>query len=110
MNRFKIKLGKTTFNVVLIQHSYVRGGLAVEIMDADDHEPFAVLSLWLPETPLLPPGVFYAKTYSENEGLAEQLEAQGAIQRAPEIPPGQSGVIHAPAYRLLKPSNEKDEE
>ena len=40
---------------------------------------FTVLSTNLPNMPAPPRRQFYAKTWSENEGLVEQLVAQGAV-------------------------------
>ena len=45
-----------------------------------DGEPFATLSVNLPESKNLPPNQCYFKHYSENEGLLEQLLSQNLIK------------------------------
>lgn len=85
---------------------YAPGGLAVSIeTEMEDMpgfwEPYTNLSVWLSETDNLPSSAFYVKNWSENEGLVEQLAAQGLIERAPNTKPATSGfipVVHA--YQL----------
>ena len=59
--------------------TYANGGLCVHIID-DTGMPVAKLSVWVDATPILPDDCFFAKTYSENEGLLEALEACGAVE------------------------------
>lgn len=62
---------------------------------------FATLSVNLPESVRLKPGEFYVKNWSENLGFAEQLEAQGVIEKvdAPVVSSAFVGEIFA--YRLV---------
>lgn len=68
-------LGK--HNVNITTGRYPNGRLAVQLTEGSDL--YATISVNLPEVPLLP-GEFLVKTYSENEGLLEQLLRAGAIE------------------------------
>lgn len=59
---------------------YVHGGLAVQLVDESDGMPFATVSIKVPDV-TLKDDEFVFKTYSENEGLLEQLLAAGAVER-----------------------------
>jgi hypothetical protein len=68
-----------TSNVVT--NSYQHGGkLSVELV-ADDGEEIAVLSVNMPEcSHLLSDGEFFAKTWSENESIADDALASGIFR------------------------------
>lgn len=111
MSTFKFKasfLGLLTGR--LEQSKYEQGGTALmletEMEDCPgEFEPWARVSVCLPETQQLPDGVFYAKDWSENEGLPEQLVQLGLIELAPEFPQAQSGFVSGiRAYRLCAPA------
>lgn len=58
------------------------GALFVLLWDQEEGIPFTRISTIIDETALLPPGsmMFFMKTWGENEGLMEQLEAQRVIE------------------------------
>ncbi|KAG1670116.1 hypothetical protein FOA52_013692 [Chlamydomonas sp. UWO 241] len=55
--------------------------LCVQLSTCDERlgPNYAELSVNLPDQPALPPRQFYVKTWSENEGLLEQVVQQGAV-------------------------------
>ena len=64
----------------LLLQEYANGALAVRLM-CNDYETYAVLSVNVPGmSETLDGTTFVAKTYSENEGLVEQLIEQGVFQ------------------------------
>lgn len=86
----------------LVTHRYSsNGSLAVTAMTADG-EPFATLSVNMPDaSDSLPDDVFYLKTWSENAMVAAAAIAARVIERVPGIPTAYSGFISADAYRLV---------
>eukprot|EP00197_Chlamydomonas_leiostraca_P013792 CAMPEP_0202866194 /NCGR_PEP_ID=MMETSP1391-20130828/7254_1 /ASSEMBLY_ACC=CAM_ASM_000867 /TAXON_ID=1034604 /ORGANISM="Chlamydomonas leiostraca, Strain SAG 11-49" /LENGTH=116 /DNA_ID=CAMNT_0049546119 /DNA_START=178 /DNA_END=528 /DNA_ORIENTATION=+ len=56
----------------------------VQLMTIEEDHQFGplygVASVNLPDLPAPPANAFYCKTWSENEGLLEQMEAQGAVR------------------------------
>lgn len=76
------------------------GALAV-IVETTDGEPFATVSCNLPGT-VLPPGGFWLKDWSENEGIAKSLIDQRLIEPVEGMSPVHSGFVEVSAYRLVK--------
>jgi hypothetical protein len=89
---------KGWFHVETYQRS---GARAVELVTETTEngatflEPWARVSVNESESGHLPDGVFFAKNYSENEGLPEELESLGLIESVA------AHCAHGlPAYRL----------
>ena len=71
--------------------------LAVELISTDE-EPYATVSVNLPESAELPKDEFFLKNWSENEEIAQQL-----IEKKIIIPTGKeasSGFIRAMSYKI----------
>lgn len=58
---------------------YVEGGVAIQLVDADDGQPVITATVNLPNHPPLD-GHFWLKTWGENEGLLVALGAAGVIE------------------------------
>ena len=101
MKHILITLFGKTYLVTLDTCKYSNGTTCVRLLSGGS--TFAVLSVNLLEKSLaLPPGVFYAKTWSENRGIVEQLVEQGAVEPVEEVPFATSGFIEMiAAYRLV---------
>lgn len=81
----------------LIQfHQYGNGRLAIQLVDPEDGCPNAIASVNLPDEPC-PDGHCYLKTYSENEGIADDLIEQGIVSQ----PVGFSVQLGAPLVKVL---------
>lgn len=76
---------------------YGNGRLAIRLIDSEDGSPQAVASVNLPGEPC-PDGHCFLKTYSENEGIAEDLIANGIVSQ----PISHSLELGAPLVKLLK--------
>lgn len=80
------------------------GPLAVKLFA--DGSPLATLSVNLtrPECSQdsrdLPPDCFYAKTWSENEGVAKEAFASGLFLPRDDFPLGRSGFVTAPVWQV----------
>lgn len=73
------------------------GGLAVRLID-QDNEPLIVLSVNIPESVhLLGKNEFFAKTWSENEELAEDALASGIFSATGR---GSGGFLNAAIWKL----------
>lgn len=59
--------------------AYVHGGLAVQLMDELDQEPYATVSIYVRGV-CLDEDTFVFKTYSENEGLLESMLKAGVVE------------------------------
>lgn len=101
-NKFKFNILTDKYKAAFVIDQYTdNGNTAVSIMVWDEEGQYwdngARLSI--NTDVVLPEGQFVAKTYSENEGIVEQLESQGLIE-----PCGQSvNCGHAgpqPVYKL----------
>lgn len=92
-------LGKT-YHVNLVEGKYYNRTTAIQANDKEG--PFCTLSVNLPESELLPPGAFYAKTWSENTGFVEQLLAQGVIEPVEALVVSSGFIDEIRAYRLKK--------
>lgn len=88
----------TERDVQIMTADYVQGGLAVQLFTQG--EAYTTLSVWLPESADLPEGWFYAKTWSENEGLVEALIGAGVLECDP-LHIVRTGFVHAIACHLL---------
>lgn len=64
------------FNCVAEYPTYINGGTAIYLVDADDHSPIAVASSWIEG---LTDGEIAIKDYSENEGMLDVLLQAGLI-------------------------------
>ncbi len=79
---------------------YHNGNLCIRTFNGG--KAFLTMSINLPESNLLPPDVFYAKNWTENNGIVEQLVGNGAIERVYGVPTASSGFINEIfAYRLV---------
>src|SRR6056297_913801 len=69
------KMGAETFNLNIDRTNYSDGNMAVVLTDQSDKCQFAVLSVNIPEFDyMLEDGKeFFAKTWSENQQIANQL-------------------------------------
>lgn len=85
---------------------YGDGSPAVQLIDVDTAEPFAVLSVCLPTSVLLGEGVFYAKHWSENEPVFEMMARGGYIERVPGRPESSGFIDRIYAYRLTAKGKE----
>jgi len=99
-----INLFGSSFAVRIVTGTYSLGrNTSVTLINMEDGQDFATISVNLPDNPPLPADVFYGKHWSENEGMLEQLVEQGVIEIVPEIPPANSGFCsNIRAYRLVK--------
>jgi hypothetical protein len=84
-----------------------QGPLAIQLT-SDDGEPLATLSVNMhkphcsQDSRELPPNCFYAKTWSENEGLAREAIDSSFFQLRPDLPTAASGYVTAEAWELLE--------
>lgn len=65
--------------MVLNRRNYSNGRMAIELISVGG-EPWATLSVNLPDAPEPPKGCFYAKTWSENEPLREPALTSGLFE------------------------------
>lgn len=80
---------------------YGNGAKAVILNDTNG-EQFCVLSVNMPDaSDLLPPDVFYAKGWSENEPVVEELKRLGFLAPAADVAPARSGYVEAQAFRWV---------
>lgn len=79
--RLPLPYGGDIPNVEVWISHYADGNIAVQLRD--DEGPYATVSVNLPESLALPDGWFYAKTWSENEGLVEALISAGVLESDP---------------------------
>lgn len=83
---------------IMCSNSYVNNQNALIL--TEDGEPYCVLTVSIPQEPQAP-DEFYIKAYSENEGLYEQLVAQGILSLPHRFL--RSGYVSVPVCRLLQP-------
>ena len=88
-NTLSLIIGQSTYTVVVLKERYVQRRLAVELFDESSWESFATVSVNVPGIRLAD-DEFVFKTYSENEGLLEQMLAAG-YRRADRTSPRMSG-------------------
>lgn len=96
-------------NVHLVTDTYVSGSLAVRVI-GEDGEPWATLSVNLPESKDLPADHWYGKNWSENTDIMAAALAAGVIEAAnPFIyPPARAGYAQANVY-MLRPAKAAEE-
>lgn len=85
----------------IIGRQYADGGLAVLAQKADTGEPYARLSVNLPETGPLPEGEFYLKTWGECSELSDVLIRLGFFEPVDGAPPVYTGHVAAHRYRVI---------
>lgn len=85
-------------NYLLYRGEYMYGGTAI-MAETPDGEPAFVLSVYLDGTALFP-GEFWVKDWSENEGIAEELERRGIIEFTGDK--ARTGFVVAKAATLTK--------
>jgi hypothetical protein len=76
--------------------TYSNGRLAIRLIDPEDGSPQVTASVNLPDEPC-PDGCTYMKTYSENEGILEDLIAAGIVTP----PMAYSVELGAPLVRFI---------
>ena len=76
---------------------YANGRLAIQL-ETFDGEPWAVLSVNLPDAPAPPKGHFYAKTWSENEVIRAAALRSGLFEDTGQRIP--TGWVLAELWRL----------
>jgi len=99
--------------------SYASGNaLAVQLIGADDGEPFARLSVNIVKdnsglqatSNKLPPNCFYAKAEQENFQIAQDCLESGWFEIRYDLPPVVSGFCMYDAWELRKEKGEPYEE
>lgn len=96
----KLKMLDEEFDVELVRRSYPNGAPALEGLEPDGC-PFARFTVNIPvEAHRLGKDEAFFKTWNENEGLFEQLQALGVV--GPTLFTVKTGYVEAPAARLLK--------
>lgn len=86
--------------VVISTRAYQNGRTAIILADADTGEPVTVATVNLPDIPMLDTWVCI-KSWSENEGMADELERLGVIGPAITVAP--TGYVTATIHQLLLP-------
>lgn len=76
--------------------TYGNGRQAIQLIDPEDGCPNAVASVNLPDEEC-PEGHCFLKTYSENEGIAQDLIESGIVSE----PTGYSERLGAPLVKIL---------
>lgn len=97
---YPLTLSGYTYQVAFRKTKYVfNGRLAIVALDPESEEVVTFVSTNLKAEPLTNDKCFWCKSYSENEGLAEQLEALGIAK-----PTGRyaaSGFVTIPEFELI---------
>lgn len=88
---------------------YRDGSTALQLETAQG-EPFATISVWLPESRDLPRDVVYVKGYSENAPIVPLMTQAGWITEAPEYPPVANEWVTIQAYRVPSLTAERTRE
>lgn len=102
MNATLTLFGKP-YKVFLRTSTYHNGATAVEAFDAETGDPFVTLSVNIVGfSDNLPPGAFYAKHWSENDGLPQQLVDQGIFVPVNAAVISSDYVSDIRAYRLAE--------
>lgn len=87
--------------VNVMRASYATGAMAV-LLQMEDGEPLATLSVNFDDSLGLPPDCFYLKNWSENELVMEDVDSCGLFKLRTDLPPRASGFVLAPVYQLTK--------
>lgn len=74
------------------------GGVALELIDAEDFEPIAMATVCVPDVPIHEDQVFI-KDYSENEGILQALIDAGVVSQPLEWI--EQGFVRLPLCKLL---------
>jgi len=102
---FELKSRFVNRTAQLQRITYTDGNLAVKVVapifgKIKQSELIAIISVNHENSCNLPDNQFYAKNYSENEGMLDCIEEAGLIKR---ISNGvQLGFVHLPIYELVK--------
>lgn len=75
---FSITAFGETYQVYVNIRQYSNGRPAIELIDAEDHFPYAVATVNMPDVLLMPNEVL-VKDYSENEGMLEFLTVHNIV-------------------------------
>lgn len=62
---------------------YERGGVAIQLVEAESGMPLTKVTTYLPEKPV--EGAFWLKSYGENVGMVLRLGMEGLIEFLPHI-------------------------
>ena len=84
----------------VITTTYALGGVAVQTFDAEG-EPYATLSVLLPESQHLPANAFFLKDYSENAAVAAAFVAAG-LATPLDHPAARAGFVWVQPYQLTE--------
>ena len=94
-----VKIGSETFNVALLRESYTNNRMAIPAIISDNGEPFAILSVNIPDI-MLQENEVIIKNWSENETLAAAAMASGCfVDTGKRI---RTGFVEAPIWKALK--------
>ena len=94
---FKLTLGKDTYDVYIVKGTYPNGQMAVKLKE-EFGMPFATLSVNLDIS--CAEGCFWAKTWSENAPIRDQLLASGRFKDTGERYP--TGYVLAELWELVE--------
>lgn len=93
MKTFKLTAFGQTRDVVIQLHKYSNGRPAIQLIDAEDGEPYATATVNIPDVLLLDNEVL-VKDYSENEGVLDFLCKNNIVTSTPNGV--QSGFVWVP--------------
>jgi len=77
------------------------------VLDGEECGPLTKLSVNLEREPELPEGCFHAKTWGENEELAQEALASGLFRPRDGLPAVRSGFITAPVWEIVPEGERK---
>ncbi len=77
---------------------YINGGIAIRLVDAEDHTPIAMATICVTDAQLKE-GEVLIKDYSENQGMVDTLTEAGIIEKTGRTV--RSGYVDIPVCRLL---------
>jgi hypothetical protein len=83
------------WSCVIEKGEYRAGGPALHLASAEDGEPIATATVWLPN---IPAGCVAIKNYSENEGMLPALVSAGVVSKP--INYISSGFVTIPVCKL----------
>lgn len=85
--------------VLLVKECYRNNGALALRAVCETDEPFAILTVNLPESGMLSRNKCFFKTWSENEGFKEELEKAGLIKDTGQW--ARTGFVTAPLVEIL---------
>jgi len=97
LGKMNIDLFGSHYHVNLILASYTDGNPALIMNEVETEDPFATLSVNIPDVPL-EEGYFIIKNYSENEDIYNQLVSRGILVPTTQVIP--SGYCSLPVCKL----------